>query len=136
MNTRVLPESFFSKLFTYYKYVLGASYFIGFLLHALDVMDMRLNFSKMDLMWKSWILFLLIFDFIASAGLILNKFWGEVAFIIVALAQLTAYLGFSSFFGDQTFLIFFHITCLVIYGFFRSQDFKKALTPNTFPEKS
>ena len=78
----------------------GVIYFIGFFLHALDVMSLRLNFSEIDFLWKSWILFLLIFDLIASAGLILKKFWGEIAFIMVALAQLTAYLGFSSVFNS------------------------------------
>lgn len=121
MNQLRLP----SRAFSIFKMAVGVIYFIGFFLHALDVMSLRLNFSEIDFLWKSWILFLLIFDLIASAGLILKKFWGEIAFIMVALAQLTAYLGFSSVFGEQSFLIIFHIVCLAIYGFFKSQDFKK-----------
>lgn len=129
-------NQFSIRAFSFFKIALGLMYFSGFVLHAMDVMNLRLNFSEMNSIWKSWILFLLVFDLIASVGLILKRLWGEVAFIMVALAQLIAYMGFSSFFGDQTFIIIFHIICLVIYGLFKIQDFKKTLTPNTFSKKS
>lgn len=109
-----LPR-FLRKSFSIFKMILAVLYFIGFSLHFLDVMNLRLNFSEMDLIWKSWILFLLIFDFLASIGLFLKKLWGELFFITVAVVQLIAYMGFSSFFGEQGFLIYFHLICLVIY---------------------
>lgn len=101
--------------FSIFKMILAILYFIGFSLHFLDVMNLRLNFSDMDLVWKSWILFLLIFDLLASTGLFLKKLWGELLFIFIAVAQLIAYIGFPSFFGEQEFLIYFHLICLSIY---------------------
>lgn len=111
-----------SQVFSIFKVILAVFYFIGFLLHALDVANIRLNFSEMDLIWKSWILFLFIFDLLASAGLFLRKLWGEFLFILIATAQMIAYIGFSSFFGEQKFLIVFHITCLVLYGILKGFD--------------
>lgn len=108
-----------NKSFSIFKLILAVFYFIGFLLHALDVANIRLNFSEMDLIWKSWILFLLIFDLLASIGLFLRKPWGDFLFILIAMTQLIAYIGFSSFFGEQGFLIVFHIICLAIYCFLK-----------------
>lgn len=101
--------------FRRFQIVLGVTYSFGSVLHALDIFGLRLNFSEMNPIWKAWILFLLVFDLIAALGLFLNKLWGEVAFVVVALTQLIAYLGFSSVFGEQDFLIWFHIVCLLSY---------------------
>lgn len=111
--------------FSIFKIILAVLYFIGFSLHFLDVMNLRLNFSDMDLIWKSWILFLLIFDLLASIGLFLKKLWGELYFITVAVVQLIAYIGFSSFFGEQGFLVYFHIICLSIYTALKIFDSRK-----------
>lgn len=114
-----------SKSFSVFKIILAVLYFIGFLLHALDVMNLRLNFSEMDLIWKSWILFLMTFDLLASIGLFLKKLWGELFFILIAVAQLIAYIGFPSFFGEQGFLIYFHVICLSIYTALNIFDSRK-----------
>lgn len=114
------------QCFSIFKRTLAVLYFIGFLLHALDVMNLRLNFSEMDLIWKSWILFLLIFDLLASIGLFLRKLWGELLFILIASAQLIAYVGFPSFFGEQESLIVFHIICLTLYGILKVFDLQRS----------
>lgn len=77
-----------AKIFSKFRLALASLYLIGFALHALDVANLRLNFSEMDLIWKSWILFLLVFDLLASIGLFLKKGWGDVLFITVAACQL------------------------------------------------
>jgi hypothetical protein len=114
-----------NKSFSVFKIILAVLYFIGFLLHALDVMNLRLNFSDMDLIWKSWILFLLLFDLFASIGLFLKSLWGELLFILIAVAQLIAYIGFPSFFVEQEFLIYFHLICLSIYTALKIFDSRK-----------
>ena len=117
---------FLRQTFSIFKIILAVLYFIGFSLHFLDVMNLRLSFSAMDLIWKSWILFLLIFDLLASIGLFLKKSWGELLFIVIAVAQLIAYIGFPSFFGEQGFLIYFHIICLSIYTVLKIFDLRSS----------
>jgi len=116
---------FLQKTFPIFRLTLAILYFIGFLLHVLDVMNLRLNFSEMDFILKIWILFLLIFDLLASIGLFLRKPWGEFLFISIATVQLVAYIGFSSFFGPQEFLIIFHLLCLAIYGIFKAPEIQR-----------
>lgn len=116
------------KSFSIFKLILAILYFIGFSLHLLDILNLRLHFSDMDLVWKSWILFLLIFDLLAAMGLFLKKLWGEGLFILVAVAQLIAYMGFSAFFGEQDFLVYFHIICLSIYMVLKIFDLRRHAT--------
>ena len=111
-----------TDLFDRFRKLLSIFYFIGFTLHALDVLGLRLNFLELDFIWKSWIIFLLVFDLAASIGLFLKKWWGDVIFIIIALSQLIAYLKFYDQFGRQEFLIFFHWTCLGLYTIFKFFD--------------
>lgn len=103
------------KVFSKFRIFLALSYLIGFILHLLDVMGLRLNIAELDTVWKSWIIFLLVLDLLVAVGLLLKKIWGEVLFLTVALSQLIAYIGFSSFFGDQVFLINFHLVCIFLY---------------------
>ena len=99
-----------------YLRILSVLYFIGALLHVLDLFDQRLIFSQMDSLWKTWIVYLTIGDSIAAVGLWRSKKYEEVTFMIVAVSQLIAYGIFKSVFGDQTFLIFFHALTILIYG--------------------
>lgn len=96
---------------------LAVLYLIGACLHVLDLLDLRLHFSEMNVAWKSWIFYLCIFDFIAAVGLWRQKRWGTVLFTMIALSQLVAYLGFQSFFGSQNFLVGFHVLTLAIFIF-------------------
>lgn len=109
------------RFYDLFKLILAVLYFVGFILHLFDVMNLRLHFTEMNLIWKSWIIFLLIFDLFTSLGLFFKKSWGELFFLVVSISQLIAYIGFSSVFGEQKFLIIFHFISLSIYGVFKVQ---------------
>jgi hypothetical protein len=54
---------------------------------------------------------------------------------MVAVAQLIAYIGFSSFFGEQMFLIYFHIITLSIYAvlkFLRNRARREIVAPENY----
>lgn len=107
-----------SRSFSVFKKGLAVLYFIGFVLHGLDLLDLRLSFSSMDGFWKTWILSLFISDALAALGLYLEKWWGDLLFVAIALAQIGVY-SFTSVFGPQTFLIYFHVGCLATYMAFK-----------------
>lgn len=102
-----------------YLRLLSILYLSGFLLHVMDLMDLRLVFTDMNLTWKAWIVFLTIGDFIAAVGLWLLKPWGIIAFQMIAISQLVAYLGFKDTFGGQTALVVFHVMTLTVYCFLK-----------------
>jgi hypothetical protein len=60
-------------------------------------------------------LFLLAADSVTALGLLTKKKFGEYGFLIIATAQLVAYVGFADLFGKQTFLTTFHILTVAIY---------------------
>ncbi len=99
-----------------YLRVLAIAYLIGFALHGADILDMRLQFSNMDILWKIWIIFLCLMDLIAAIGLWRQKTWGIVCFFVVAISQLIAYLIFIDKFGRQDFLVGFHLVTLIGYS--------------------
>jgi hypothetical protein len=105
-----------------YLRFLAICYAAGAVLHLMDIFDLRGEFSQMNMVWKSWILYLLAFDSAASVGLWLQKNWGIALFIGIAISQLVAYVAFKSIFGEQTFLIIFHILTLSIYLLLRLQS--------------
>ena len=113
-----------------YLRILAALYLIGAILHLLDLMDLRLQFSQMDSVWKAWIIFLFIADLIAAVGLWKRARWGIGTFLLVASAQLIAYLGFRRFFGDQWFLVGFHAVTVGVYAtlLFRQKNYKLSFT--------
>ncbi|MBT4760512.1 MAG: hypothetical protein HOO06_02335 [Bdellovibrionaceae bacterium] len=98
-----------------YLRILALFYLFGAILHLGDVLNLRLNFSEMDTVWQTWIVFLLIGDTIATIGLWQYKKYGEIAFVLIACAQLIAYLKFKSIFGDQAILIIFHVVTLSLF---------------------
>lgn len=104
-----------------YLQILAAFYFFGFTLHILDVLDLRLSYTEMPILWKTWIIYLTALDFIAALGLWRQKIWGEMAFLIVAFSQLIAYIGFKKYFGSQNELIAFHVITLFVYFVFKSK---------------
>jgi uncharacterized membrane protein (DUF2068 family) len=69
----------------------------------------------MNGIWKSWIIYLMIFDLIAGIGLWKNRKWGFVFFLIVASTQLIAYTFFQDFFGEQLPLVAFHCGTLCVF---------------------
>jgi hypothetical protein len=113
-----------------YLRFLSILYLIGAILHGLDLLDLRLQFSGMSPAWKGWIVFLLVFDLIAAVGLSKRARWGIGTFLLVASAQLIAYLGFRSFFGDQWFLVVFHAVTVGVYAtlLFRQKNYKLSFT--------
>ncbi len=88
---------------------------MGFILHVLDLFGARLSFSEMTTVWKVWIIYLTAADALVAYGLIWNKFFGEVLFLIVAFSQLIAYTLFADIFGPQSPLIIFHLLTVAIY---------------------
>ena len=103
----------------FYLRLLAILYFIGAVLHFLDLFDQRLVFSEMDSILKTWIVYLLIGDFVAAVGLWRCKKFGEITFLIIAVSQLIAYGIFESVFGDQTLLIIFHLVTVFLYEFLK-----------------
>jgi len=98
-----------------YLKFLSICYAAGAILHMLDIFDLRNEFSQMNSIWKLWILFLLLFDSVAAPGLWFGKTWGVLIFLMIAILQLIAYVGFRSIFGQQTFLVVFHIVTVAGY---------------------
>lgn len=102
----------------YFLKFLAIMYFLGFALHLLDVFNLRINLSELNMSWKIWIFYLLVFDLLTAVFLWKKSKLGEVLFLCVASSQLIAYLGFKSFFGDQLFLVVFHCICILAYILF------------------
>lgn len=98
-----------------YLRALAAFYLIGFLLHFADFFDLRLKFSELSTGWKVWIVYLGLMDLAAAVGLWFQHAAGIVLFLVVAISQLVAYIGFKQYFGDQISLIYFHLATLGIY---------------------
>lgn len=98
-----------------YLKILGVFYFIGGILHILDVFHLRLKFGELPLYWKYWIIYLLVFDLMAAIGLWYQRRWGQFLFLLISGSQLIAYIGFANFFGNQYPLIAFHIVTLAAY---------------------
>lgn len=98
-----------------YLRFLSICYFIGFLLHLGDVFDLRLTFSEMNIVWQSWILFLLVGDFVTSVALWRFAIIGIWGFLLIACTQIIAYTFFSDVFGPQYFLVGFHVVTIVGY---------------------
>jgi uncharacterized DUF497 family protein len=99
-----------------YLRILSFFYFIGFALHVADLFDLRLNFSEMDSIWRTWIVFLTIADFLTSVFLWRLSPIGVWLLLLVAGAQLVAYTAFQSMFGSQWFLVTFHaVTVFILF---------------------
>lgn len=98
-----------------YLRILSVIYAVGGFLHLLDVFGLRLKFSELSDTWKYWIVYLLIFDFIAAVGLWQRKSWGTGLFLLIACSQLIAYVGFSETFGHQYFLVSLHLITLITF---------------------
>ena len=113
-----------------FRIFLAICYSGGFILHVLDILNLRLHFTEMDSVWKTWIIFLAIFDLLTAIGLFRKKLWGELFFLLVAVAQLVAYTRFQEIFGQQEFLIRFHTVCLCLYGILKAlETCRKSETP-------
>ena len=113
------------KIFFYYKKILGALYFFGFILHLLDLFDLRLQFSLMDSIWKKWVIYLTVADLFAGLGLLASYRWGEWFFLLVAGSQLYAYTAHTFIFGSQIELIIFHFSTVSTYFYLFYLERKK-----------
>ena len=102
-------------LLKFYLRIISVLYFLGTVLHILDILDLRFKFSTMTSIWKIWTVFLIIADAIAAVGLWKGKLIGECAFLLVAITQLLVYSVFLSYFGNQQELILFHSITICIY---------------------
>lgn len=98
-----------------YLKLLAVLYFIGCVLHLMDLFGQRLHFFELSKTWQVWIVYLLIFDLFAAIGLWRGRTWVIGLFLLIAISQLMAYTGFQNVFGDQTFLIVFHLSTLTVF---------------------
>jgi len=85
----------------------------------MDLLGLRFNFLEMNATWQASTIFLTIGDLVAAIGLWFNRSWGIIAFQAIAVSQLVAYLGMTEIFGEQKFLVAFHISTLVVFYFFK-----------------
>ncbi len=99
--------------------ILSVLYFIGFVLHLLDLFGLRLDFVSMSIEWKAWIIFLMIGDLVASIGLWRQQKWAVFLFIGIAIFQLIAYSGLLDSPMNQVFVICFHILTVSVYFFLK-----------------
>jgi hypothetical protein len=99
-----------------YLRILAVLYLLGALLHFADMLDLRLEFSSMNAVWKAWVIYLAAFDLAASIGLWQQRRWGVYLFFMVAVSQIIAYVGFPSMFGGQQLLIAFHLIAVSLFG--------------------
>lgn len=120
---------FLSALFAKFILFLAIAYSFGAILHLFDILNLRLDFATMDPPWKSWIVFLFVFDTLAAIGLFKKKLWGEILFLLIAVSQLVAYIQFKDIFGNQDFLVNFHIVCIVLYTALKSVNLGKNKWP-------
>jgi len=107
--------------------VLSVCFLFGGILHLLDLFDLRLQFSEMNMRWKIWILYLMIFDFIAALGLWKNTRWGIAVFLLIASSQVVAYGFFQELFTPQPYLISFHLVSVCLYFILRFQTKRRLL---------
>ncbi|OFZ38269.1 MAG: hypothetical protein A2504_17850 [Bdellovibrionales bacterium RIFOXYD12_FULL_39_22] len=121
---RFLLELFKMK---HYLKLLSFLYLIGAILHLLDLLDLRLIFSEMGMIWKVWIVFLLVGDTFVSVSLWRQKLYGEIAFLTIGFSQLIAYTVFRSYFGNQTELIIFHMVTISVYALLKFEWGKRIL---------
>jgi len=98
-----------------YLKLLSILYYSGGILHLLDLLNLRLEFSKMNPTWKVWTIFLLISDCVVATGLWNKKLFGIYGFLTIATSQILIYSFFKDTFGDQSFLIIFHVLTLVTF---------------------
>jgi hypothetical protein len=55
-------------------------------------------------------------DVVAAAGLWLRAWWGAMAFLAAAVAQIVMYTFYSAIFGNHPGLVGFHLATIAIYG--------------------
>jgi hypothetical protein len=98
-----------------YLRFLAVCYLSGFLQHLADLFDLRLKFSQMTPVWKAWVIYLAVFDALATVGLWRRQLWGVALFLFIAGTQLVAYLGFPETFGAERGLVVFHVVTVAVY---------------------
>jgi len=101
-----------------YLKFLAICYLIGFFFHLLDLFDLREKFSQMNLPLKVLTIVLLPGDSLAAIGLWLNKDWGILIFVSIAIYELICFLGFPKIYGKQTFFVVFHFVTLSVLSYF------------------
>ena len=95
--------------------ILAISYFGAASFHLLDVFDLRLHFSQMDLLEKTWTLYSLFADILVGIALVSRTRAGELLFVTILLAKIAVYLGWSDALGNQYGWVGFHLATLGAY---------------------
>jgi hypothetical protein len=95
----------------------------GALVHLADLLSLGhhlgqthgLAFPEMSLPWQGTVGFAAV-DVVAAAGLWLRAWWGAMAFLAAAVAQIVMYTFYSAIFGNHPGLVRFHLATIAIYG--------------------
>jgi hypothetical protein len=74
-----------------------------------------LAFPEMSLPWIGTVGFAAV-DLVAAAGLWLRAWWGVMAFLAAAVAQIATHTFCSATFGNHPGLAGFHLATIAIYG--------------------
>ena len=90
-------------------------YAYGAFHRLLDLLDLRLKFSTMDVPWKVLIVCKLVLGSMVAVGLWREKLWGEVLFVFMAVGQLLLYMAYGHIFGEHTLSMTVSIVSLTIY---------------------
>jgi len=107
-----------------YLRILAVFYLYGALVHIADLLSLGhhlgqthgLAFSEMSRAWQIATTGFAVVDLIAAAGLWLRAWWGVMAFLAAAVAQIVMYTFYAATFGNHQGLVGFHLATIPIYG--------------------
>jgi Family of unknown function (DUF6163) len=107
-----------------YLRILAVFYLYGALVHLADLLSLGhhlgqthgLAFPEMSLPWQIGTVGFTAVDLVAAAGLWLRAWWGVMAFLAAAVAQIVMYTFYSATFGNHRGLVGFHLATIAIYG--------------------
>jgi len=107
-----------------YLRILAVFYLYGALVHLADLLSLGhrlgqthgLAFPEMSLPWQIGTVGFAAVDLVAAAGLWLRAWWGVMAFLAAAVAQIVMYTFFAATFGNHPGLVGFHLATIAIYG--------------------
>ena len=103
-----------------YLRILAVFYLYGALVHLADLLSLGqthgLAFPEMSLPWQIGTVGFAAVDLVAAAGLWLRAWWGVMAFLAAAVAQIVMYTFYSATFGNHRGLVGFHLATIAIYG--------------------
>ncbi len=98
-----------------YLRILSVLYFAAFILHGLDIFDLRLKFTQMGGLARAWTLYLLVGDLLAALSLWRGTVLADLFFSLIVIAQLSVFVCWSALLPNQNFIIAFHWITLTVF---------------------